>query len=167
MAGVQRGRAGLLGSGGVLVTRDEKTSGTGGGTFTSGSPQTRTLNTTPTNTITGASVASNQITLPAGTYYITASAQAFLVGNHKLRLRNITDSTTTIVGPSNYTGTDAAQPTYVSAPALLDGVFTIAASKAFELQHQCGTTRATSGFGTNNSFTEVEVYAQVTIFKMS
>ena len=157
----------LLGAGGVLVVRDEKPSGTAGGDLLTGAWRTRTLNTVPTNTISGASVATNQITLPTGTYYIVSSAPGFIVGNHKLRLRNVTASANLIVGQSNYTGTDITNPTYVCAPALLDGVFALTASSAIELQHYAGTGRAGNGAGANSSVGEVEVFAQVTIFKLS
>ena len=52
----------------LLHMRDEKANGTQGGTFTSGSWYTRDLNTVVTNEINGASLSSNQFTLPAGDY---------------------------------------------------------------------------------------------------
>ena len=55
-----------------LHIQDQKPQGTHGGTFTSGAWRTRDLNTVLTNTITGASLATNQITLPAGKYYVEA-----------------------------------------------------------------------------------------------
>jgi hypothetical protein len=58
----------------LLHVRDEKTLADGG---TSTSSYTkRDLNTVVTNEIAGASLSSNQITLPSGTYYINASAPA-------------------------------------------------------------------------------------------
>jgi hypothetical protein len=169
MAGVQRSRTGLLGNGGVIDVRDEKPTGTSSGTFTTGAWRTRTLNTTATNTISGASLASDQITLPAGTYFVTAYAPAFLVAHHKARLYNITDSATVILGQNAWCSTSTAANTYDQTISIVTGIFTLAASKVLELQHNCGTTRATNGFGTdtNPAGATAEVYAQVTIFKLS
>ena len=55
--------------------QDQKASGTAGGDFTSGAWQTRTLNTEVFNTITGSALAANQVTLPAGTYFLLGAAQ--------------------------------------------------------------------------------------------
>jgi hypothetical protein len=54
----------------LLHVRDEKSNGTAGGGSTSGSYETRTLNTVMTNEVSGASLTSNQIILPSGTYFI-------------------------------------------------------------------------------------------------
>lgn len=164
MAGVSRGRAGLVGNGGMLVVRDEKADGTAGGTFTSGAMRTRDLNTVAINTISGASLASNQITLPAGTYYINATAPAYIVDYHLAKLRNVTSSTDVLIGSSMVTSSTG----FTVSASVIQGVFTITGANAFEIQHQCATTGATSGFGNASTFTGyVEVYTQVTIFKMS
>jgi hypothetical protein len=142
---------------------DEKASG-GGGTFTSGAWQTRDLNTSQFNDISGCSLSSNQITLAAGTYIVNAMAPAGYVDQHQTRFFNITDSTTAIKGGNAYNAiTSASVDTY----SALQGGFTIASSKVFELQHRCATTRAGTGFGTNNAFGLGEVYAIVTIAKVA
>jgi hypothetical protein len=142
------------------IFRDEKTSGTNGGTFTSGAWRTRDINATQVNTITGASIASNQITLPAGTFYVEVSAPAFAVDQNQARLQNITDSTTTIIGQCSYTA-----PAVCAASAIIVGQFTITSSKTFEVQHQCNYTRANDGFGTQNAF-GTQVYTTVSISKV-
>ena len=79
-----------------------KEQGTQGGAFTAGAWQTRDLNTVLTNTITGASLTANQITLPAGKYYVEASApctgRANLEIVHVTRLHNITDTDVLLEG---------------------------------------------------------------------
>ena len=147
----------------LLHVRDEKSAGTQGGGFTSGSFQTRTLNTELTNQISGASLSSNQITLPAGTYYVYAQAPAYYVEYNRLKLRNITDSSDTILGHMQYFDTTGNVSGFVN----LMGRFTIGASKVFELQHRCSVTRATNGFGTTLSFSLTEVYADVQIWKVA
>jgi hypothetical protein len=150
----------------IAIFRDEKTNGTDGGTFTSGSYQTRTLNTTQTNGISGCSLSSNQITLPAGTYYIQAQAPtAGKLDTHKARFQNITDSTTAILGQNaESSSVSSAEP---GVDAFVEGVFTIAAQKTFELQHRCSLTEPTYGFGIACSFGDAEVYSTITIIKMA
>ena len=147
----------------LLHVRDEKASGTDGGTFTSGSFQTRTLNTLVTNEISGASLSSNQITLPSGTYFLYATAPAYGVDTHKLKFRNITDSSDTLIG-NNQRIADALDAT---TTAHISGRFTIAAQKTFELQHRCNTTDTGDGFGVSSGYSIVEVYADVQIWKVA
>lgn len=140
---------------------DTKSSGTAGGTFTTGAWRTRDLNTTQFNGITSASLASNQISLPAGTYYVIASAPGFYVNDHQVRLQNITDSTTTITGQNSGSG----EALIVQPSATLSGTFTIAGTKVFELQHRSGTTKADNGFGASQSWGD-NIYGQVSITKV-
>jgi len=148
-----------------LYVRDEKASGTDGGSAVSGT-QTRTLNTAINNTISGASVGSNRITLPAGTYRIYANATAAEYGDannplrHKIRFRNITDNVTTSVGSSEICAY------YTSSHSFINGAkFTIAGQKVFELQHYFSRGQATNGLGYATASGEVEVYAEVLIVK--
>jgi hypothetical protein len=148
----------------LLHVRDEKSNGTAGGTFTNGAWQTRTLNTSLTNEISGASLSSNQIILPSGTYYIHASAGAYSVDRHKLKLRNTTDSSDTLIG----TAEQCQNAGTVSNRSFVIGRFTIASQKNFELQHRCTTTITGDGFGLSSTFsTEIEVYADVQIWKVA
>jgi hypothetical protein len=145
-----------------IQLRDEKSSGTNGGTFTSGSWQTRTLNTETQDTGNDCSLSSNQFTLGAGTYEVEAWAGGNKVSAHQLRIQNITDGTTVIVGQTIL----ASDANGVFNTASLRGRFTIASSKAFELQHRCGTTRSTNGFGSASSW-GTEVYAEVVLRKVA
>jgi len=149
----------------LLHVRDEKANGTAGGTATVGSWQTRTLNTVMTNEISGASLATNQITLPSGTYYIDASSPALYVTNHKAKLRNITDSSDTLIGTSEYANSDGID--YSQSHSFINGRFTITAQKTFEIQHRVGSTQGGSGMGFASSFGVVEVYANVRIWKVA
>jgi hypothetical protein len=141
---------------------DEKSAGVDGGTFTSGAYRTRDLNTTVFNNITSCSLSSNQISLPAGTYIVNAQAPAFITAQAKTRLRNITDGTTTILGAGTYSSTTSDS----QQPSILMGVFTISGTKTFELQHRCVTTKADNGFGVANSFSDNNVYAQISIIRV-
>jgi hypothetical protein len=141
--------------------RDEKSSSTAAGTFTSGAWRTRDLNTTQFNNIASASLASNQITLVAGTYQINASAPAFQVDQHILRWQNITDTSTVMIGSSAY----SQNATNATTHSFISGTFTITATKVFELQHRCVTTRSGVGLGNENSM-DTNVYAVVTLAKV-
>ncbi len=154
----------------LLCVVDQKATGTNGGSFTSGAWRTRDLNTIRTNEIAGASVATNRITLPAGTYFIEWSADAASDNDsteHKTRIRNITDNTTILVGSGGYMdGAIGLSTALIQSKSCGKGRFTIAATKVIELQHQISVTQNTNGFGVAAGFGEVEVYSQVSVWKV-
>lgn len=148
-------------SGGVLtiasssyvLLQDRKTQGTNGGTFTSGARRTRDLNTEVADTGNVCTLSANQFTLLAGTYRIRAVIPACRVNLHQAWLYNVTDASDTLismVGFSANTGGDGHDY------AFLSGTFTIAGTKTFEIQHQCGTTVANIGFGNGGSGTSFD-----------
>ena len=145
----------------VFHARDQKTANTAGGTFTSGAWQKRDMGTEVTNEIESASLASSQITLPAGTYEIDAWAIGNNVGANKLRLYNTTGTADLIVGSS---GANGAASNMI---AVLKGRFALATTSVLELQHRCTSTQATTGFGSAaNLDSKVEVYAEVIIHEV-
>jgi hypothetical protein len=154
----------------VCYIKDVKANNTAGGTATAGSYQTRTLNTLEGDT-SFVSLASNQFTLQPGTYHIEAEAPANSVasnsiGMHKIRLRDITNSTTTIVGQNAMTQATGSTTVDIADAALLKGVFTIATATTFEIQHRVLTTQSGQGFGRAANFGDSEVYTQVKITKI-
>jgi hypothetical protein len=142
-----------------LHVRDEKTSGTDGGTFTSGAWQTRTLNTVVTNRITGASLASNTVTLPAGLYLCQGSAPAFDVGKHKLRLWNVDSSAEIMLGSSDVV------PASGYNRNIIQGEFTLSVETDIRLEQRCQNTKTTNGFGVNASL-GTEIYADISFWKL-
>lgn len=146
-----------------MILRDEKTSGTLAGGFTSGSFATRTLNTAVRNVLPGATLASNQFTLQPGTYLIEWWAPALQVGFHQTRLFNATDSTTVETGTSAVANTGAA---YSQAPSFGKAVVTITSAKAFEIDHICQTTKTTNGLGAATSIAAKEVYTWVNVWQV-
>ena len=149
----------------IATLSDVKASGTAGGTATSGSYQTRTLNTLsdPTGIVT--SLASNQFTLPAGEYYIEAFAPTYGTGTNKFKIRNVTDSIDSIIGPSNYAALSASGDRS-SSSGDLKGTLVISSSKTFELQHRVSSTKATDGYGAPATFGDNEVYSILKIQKI-
>jgi hypothetical protein len=147
-----------------LNYQDQKAQNTAGGTFTSGAWRTRTLNTEVADTGGYGTLASNQITLTAGTYLISASAPAYLISaRHQTRLQNVTAGTTLLIGTSVYAPTISANT--VMTRSEIHGVFTVAAGQALEIQHICQATEATDGFGAAANFT-TEVYTVVELWKI-
>ena len=141
----------------LAILADQKASGTAGGTFTSGAWQTRDLNTEVYDRLGILSIASNQFTIStAGTYEISWHTPAYGTAGHQSLLYNITDSTVVAYGSTEYTA--AAVITASS------GIFvvTIAASKTFSIQHKCGSTSGTYGFGIPASLA-TETYTRVVI----
>jgi len=143
-----------------IRVEDQKTKGTSGGNSSATTWHTRTLNTEVQDTGNYASVASNQVTLAAGTYDIRASAPAAAVNGHHLVLWNDTDNTLALNGTTEYTvSTDA---TYTRSQ--VQGRVTIASSKAFSLRHYTAAA-VTNGLGNANNINDPaaaalnEVYA--------
>jgi hypothetical protein len=151
------------------IFRDEKADGVPPGTFTAGSWQTRDLANygavapgSTINNISGASIAANQITLPAGRYRVKAYAPATEVNAHQARLYNITDAQTEVLGTSeNATASGAADD--ICTKSNIDGEFEIAGAKILELQHRAASTGV---FGTDVSFGIAEVYSVIEIWKL-
>lgn len=140
--------------------RDEKASGVSGGAAGAVTWNTRTLNTTLRNTI-GASLATNQITLPPGSYHIEARAPGFACGAHRLRLWNVTDAVMIGIADVAY-----ADPTYAAEThAFLSLDFTLTASKALRLDHYTLTATGGSGLGQSGGSSGIDIYADVQIWK--
>lgn len=153
----------LLGSGDVPVggedqifmARDEKPNNTLAQAGSSGSYITRNLNTVVANTIPGATLASDKVTLPAGTYQVYARApSANYDTNNRIRIYNFTTSTYIVDGSSNVG----------NGGATLMGIFTLAATNAVELRHRTGIT---GGMGTPNNYSLPEIYSEISIRKLS
>jgi len=153
-------------AGGVFPTlhvRDEKTATTSGGASSAATDNVRTLNTVVTNEITGASLSSNQITLPVGTYFIQATAPAFLTNRHRIFLYNTSDSAVELLGRNVYSdSTDSGFNT-----SDMTGRFTIASSKVFELRHYTESARASNGLGVDANDSRTSIFADVIITKVA
>ena len=147
----------------IAIFNETQASGTEGGTFTSGSYVKRTLNTTVVNNIAGCTLTSSVVALPAGTYQVFASAQAYKVGNHKIKLRNTTAGTDIAIGNSAFTDAGDA----VVTPSLIQTSFVLSATSNIEVQHRASVTRAGNGLGTAASFGDSEIYAQITIARIA
>lgn len=133
------------------------------GTFTSGGWRTRVLNTEVHDAEAIGSLASNQITLPAGTYRVRAKAPALQVDYHQIRFRNETDGVTIGIGTMQLSGASDQAQSYSEVVA----EWTLGHTAVYELQHRCSTTKAVVGFGAGaGSFGVAWDTAVVEIFKL-
>jgi len=143
---------------------DTKAANTSGGTFTSGSWQTRDLNTEDSDVDAIVSISANQFTLVSGTYITKIRAPAYKVDRHQARLQNITDGSTTLIGTSCFNANGDNGDVTSSE---ICGRFTITAAKAFEVQHKCATTVNTHGLGVEANNGISEVYTIVELWKIA
>lgn len=142
---------------------DQKASGTSGGASTGAAWNTRTLNTEAEDAAGLVSLSSNRITLETGTYYVRASAPGYAVNGHKLRLRNITDGATALVGTTEYANGGLA----VTSRSLIDGTLAVTGGpKAFELQ-QWFSVGHTNGCGYADATGEIEIFARIELWRLA
>jgi hypothetical protein len=144
----------------MAIFNELQPSGTNGGSATSGSYIKRTFNTTIKNNIAGCTLTSSVISLPAGTYFVSAFAPTYNTERSKLRLQNTTDAITINVGQNCF-----ASATQNSA--VLQTIFTITGTKNIELQHRFQTTVNTNGLGVPCSFGDDECYSTIHIVRMA
>lgn len=145
----------------IVLAVDQKSQNTSGGTITSGAWRTRTLNTLRSDGGGTASLSSNQISLPAGTYSCSISVPGQGCDRHQARLQNVTDSSTVSVGTSEY-----SPNTQTQSRSHIRDVFTIGAGKLLEVQHQVQTTGSSNSGGVPSNF-GAEIYSMAEFVKES
>lgn len=148
--------------GALLHVRDEKAAGSYGGSSSASTWHTRTLNTVLVNEISGAALASNQVTLPGGDYYVEACAPSLGGNGHTARLYNVTDGAVLLEGGNAYNDgslTDSGQ-------ARVSGRFGLAGEKVIELRHFTINAHATNGLGQRMNAGLVEVFSDLKIWKV-
>ncbi|WP_419768587.1 phage tail protein [Arcobacter sp.] len=126
--------------------------------------ESRDLNTIITNNIDGASLSNRVITLPAGSFLISASATAGNCMLHRINLYNITDERIEIVGTQQRvtTSNEAAQSDSNIKPSLV----TLTDSKNFRLDHYRTLFPTSGNLGFAIGDGNVEIYAEVQIWKV-
>jgi len=147
----------------MLHVRDEKTSGTVGGTGAIGSDQTRVLNAVVLNEIAGASLSSNQVTVPAGVYEIEGVVTGQGVASIRAILHNVTAGTSVQgvnSGMTNETyNAGGISPVYAKV--------TLTGATVFELRSRQTNTWGTQDLGNPLSISGVvEVYSTLIFRKV-
>lgn len=149
----------------LMAVREEQTSGTNGGTpGSTGTWLTRVLNTVLANNIDGASLSSNLITLPAGSYWFDISAPCYRGNTHRIRLYNTTSSTVVAYGTAEFASTDSNAPQQTRS--LLSVPVTLSAPSVFRLEHRVANV-ISAQFGVAASDGGVEVFSVVSVRKVS
>jgi len=142
-----------------LIMFEEQAQNTAGSSYTAGAWRTRVINVVRLNEIVGASLSSNQITLPAGNYIMHGSAIINGAGGSigtEFRLYNITGSAAIEYYASG------AMINALSSLYTFQTAFTLSASTALEIQ-QYPVTYASVCVAANLS---VEKYLSVTFTKI-
>ncbi len=117
----------------VLWVRDERAITTPGGSPpATGTWFARDLNTVEVNNIAGSSLSANQITLPAGTYHVSATAPVHRSGHAKLRIYNITSDGPLIENAA----VNASNSTYDGILQLIHGRIELIEPSVIELQQE-------------------------------
>lgn len=139
------------------ILEDQKTSGTAGGGATSGSWETRDLNTEARDPDGIVSISSNEFTsTKAG--WVEWSAPAYRVSGHKTRLYNVTDATVVDYGSTEFAGPSG------TTTSRSTGGGPIEADKAYRIEHQVNTTSATIGHGVQANL-GTEIYTRVKFWR--
>lgn len=150
------------GSRGIFHARDEKPSGTQGGSTTADTTITRVLNSVVTNTITGASLSANVITLPEGMYVIDGLCPSHRADGHKAHLYNVTDAVVAIQGQNSF----SSNTNSVLTNAPVRGAFIVpSGGRDYEVRHYFRGGRATTGLGLGVPNSGVEIYSNILIFE--
>jgi len=144
------------------LIEDRKSDETDGGTFTSGDWRKRDLNTEVADTDGIVSLSSNTFILGAGSYLIKWDAPAYRVDTHISRLYDATNTAVIGYGTSGKSDSSSGEVSTDFSPGAAR--VTPSGSTTYEIQHQCETTKSSSGFGLAANFGQ-EVYTRVEIYK--
>ena len=141
---------------------DQKATDTPGGSTTTGTFNTRDLNTELADPDGIVSISSNQFTLQAGTYLIKASAPAYNAQRHQCLIWNVTDSSSVAIGTSEYCHNAAS----VQTRSFAIGRTTISSAKVFDIRQRVDVASDTFGLGVESNFdTLASIYTIVEIYK--
>lgn len=147
----------------LLHVQDQKTSGTSAGGLTSGGYQQRALNTVVRNSISGASLSSNQIALPGGNYVADIAVPGYYINQHRGLLYNVTDAADVLYGTSEYSGAGGTGDPSTSWSCIRGRFSVPIGGKTYEVEQRCTTTNAANGRGVPSSFGHIEIYTNVFI----
>ena len=141
---------------------DQKATNTAGGSSSTGSFNTRDLNTELADPDGIVSISGNQFTLQAGSYLIHASAPAQGAARHQIIVWNATDSSVTALGYNAYSNASSV----TTSRAFATNRTTISSAKVFEIRHRVENSRSTDGLGVECNYdTLLSIYTVVEIYK--
>jgi hypothetical protein len=144
----------------MMHVQDQKATTVQGGSSSIGDND-RTLNTVVTNQISGASLASDEITLPAGTYFISARAPIYdVTAGYTRTIIKDTAGTVLMTGQSFYghTGT--------SRHSVVEGNLTLATSTTIKVVSYTDVAEASTGLGLAVLDGLTEIYTDIRIWQI-
>ncbi len=125
--------------------------------------QVRNLNDVLTNTITDASLDTNVMTLPIGTYYLEASATVMYIKSHKLFLYDKTNDNDILIGINGYNYSSRNNDR-----GIISGVFTLTDITELELSQYIEKERDDYGLGRKSKDSSTpSIYTDVKIWKVN
>lgn len=140
---------------------DQKAKNTHGGASTSTTWHTRVLNTEVQDTGGIASVASNQVTLPAGTYDIRISAPGYASSVQAIVLRDDTNGAIVLFGSNE----DASSGDTSVTRCWAQGRFTFSGvNRAFSIRHYIAVGVASFGLGVALNVNDPDATARVEVY---
>ncbi len=148
----------------AAIIQHTTANGTHGGTNTAGAWTAFPFNSEILDEI-GVAVASNQITIPAGTYKITANHQLYSTNVFRTRLYNVTAASTIAYGKggqndaSIYTGNDFP-------PVVAFVTFAVSTIIQYEYYVQTAKTSVGLGYASSYGSPAVEIYGEIIIEKL-
>lgn len=149
----------------ICTVKDVKSAATEGGTATSGSWFTRTINTVSgdSSVLVGGVITTNTFTLVAGYYFVNGTVPAYKLDRGPARLYNTTDAAVTINGSCAWSDNGD----FTQDSSFITGGFTIAGTKTFRIEQRVSNTRSTDGLGRMANLGDPETYTQLTITQFS
>ncbi|MBL0058282.1 MAG: hypothetical protein IPP35_04050 [Elusimicrobia bacterium] len=148
-----------------MAVADVKAASADGGTATNGLFRNRALNTVLTNTIPGASLASDQITLPPGTYDVEWESPFYRVGRVVTRFTTRSGDSVTVVGNTAFSND---RDDFADTKSSGFGRFTLTATSVFEVQYLTMNSTGGWGLGLSHSLgtSAPSIYTTVRIWKI-
>lgn len=144
---------------GYLHVIDQKASGVTGGALVAGAFAIRELNTlVGSNTITGSSLGSNQIILPAGTYEVDGWFSFQNANGGQSHIYNVTDSVVLLPGGNIDNGGGNARGS-------INGRFTLSSTKTIAMRTYSQAGSPTAGLAITSG--QPEVYTSIRIKKVA
>lgn len=145
-----------------IVVSEQQTASTAGGQATAGAFFTRVLNTKSVDSAGIATLASNELTIPAGSYDVDCMSPAYRVDGFTIRLFDVTGNSVLLVGTAQYSVSGADTST---AWSFIKGRFTISVQSAIRVEMRVATTKATNGLGIPSTY-QTEQYTTLVLEKV-
>lgn len=145
-----------------MQVQHREASGVNGGSATAGQHTLRPLNHVEYNSIAGASLSSNTITLPAGIYYVDFWSEVYAMVRHKALLQDQATDDYIIVGKSAYAGNSGSGTGNASYG---QGVLDLSSVTNLQIKHYMQGDDAVA-LGAATSSGDPELYADIKIWKL-